>query len=440
MTRLAILVAAMAIVAVACTPTESSKEGPTESTTTTTPTTTTTTAQTDTNGELLPPDREDPSVVAREALKPVAAFDEMFDPPQTTEDLLVAIENWLPTDLVVGDAQDVFEDTNGNTVAVVSVIPQLTWRGDPGFVPSLIEALTGSDPASPEEGIFTAETDGGAVMELWSTGDGFVVASSHDSGTAVDYLSGLNHVTDPNGAWASGDCLFIDEDEDLPYAPFPRDVVVPCSGAHNAEVLVGLTTGTDLTTFDDAAIEQQRNYDCDLAYNDVFGDQRTHAPGLVTYMPDEDEWDRGDRYLACVVIIDRNDGKQLFTGAMADLDDLVFEPPVEACLLDSLPADTVDCATAHIYQYVGDATIDAEGWPDPDDAVFDDACASLIEVLNEGPAELAVFAVGLGPYAFDTGDRTVRCMAYATVEGFIVDVLGGFDGPWRIVGQGGIPA
>jgi hypothetical protein len=370
----------------------------------------------------------------------VATFSETFDPPQTTEDLLVAIEAWLPRDLVAGEAQTVYEDADGATVAVVSVIPQLTWRGDPGFVPSLIEALTGAEPDNPQDGIFTANTVGGAVMELWSTGDGFVVAASHDPETAINYLLGLAQIAEPNESWASGDCLFINEEEDMPYAPFPPDVVVPCSGAHNAEVLFGSTTGAELESFDEEAIEYQRNLDCDHSYNEVFGDQRTHAPGLVTYMPDQDEWDRGDRYIACVVIIDRNDGRQLLTGNMADLDDLVFEPAFGSCFLDRLPADTVDCAVAHIYQYVGDATIEADVWPGGDDTVFDDACAPLLDDLNSDPADLNVFAIGLGPYAFETGDRTVRCMAFATFEDFIVDVLGSFDGPWRIVGQGGIAA
>ena len=378
--------------------------------------------------------------VAEDALQPVPAFIETLDPPQTTEDLLVAIESWLPGDVVAGEAQTVYERSDGVTVAVVSVIPQLTWRGDPGFVPSLIQALTGVDPDSPTDGIFTADTNGGATMELWSTGDGFVVAASHDDSAAVDYLSGLAQVTERNQAWTSGACLFIEEEEDLPYAPFPPDVVVPCDGAHNAEVLFGSTTGANVETFDEQAIEDQRNYDCDRSYNGAFGDQRTHAPGLVTYMPDEDEWDRGDRYIACVVIIDRNKGRQLIAGDMADREDLVFEPAIGSCLLDRLPADTVDCSTAHIHQYIGDASIDVDTWPDADDSVFDDACAPLLDDLQSGPADLNVFAIGLGPYAFENGDRIVRCMAFATFEDFIVDVLGSFEGSWRVVGQGGIPA
>ncbi|MEN8237941.1 MAG: hypothetical protein ABFR53_01940, partial [Actinomycetota bacterium] len=297
--RLAVVALGCALAAAACTPQISGKDSPTDATLSTT----TTTPATDGEGNFLPPQREDPADVAIDVLSPIEGFEEVEDPPATANDLLFFIDQWLPPDLVAGESEVIYSDAGGNHVAVVSVIPNLTWRGDPGFIPDLIHALTGAEPESPATGIFTADSPGGAVLHLWSNGDGFVVASSLDEDAAVTYLSGLEADRQPNPAWASGDCLFLDETEDLPYAPFPRDVVVPCSGVHNAEVLIGFTQGTDSETFDGEAIERQRNFDCDEAYNMAFGDQLTHAPGLITYMPDEDEWDRGDRYLACVVII-----------------------------------------------------------------------------------------------------------------------------------------
>jgi hypothetical protein len=439
--RLSAVVLAAALLIAACTPLTSGNDTTPTTTTTTTitePTTTTVPAR-DANGKLVPPQREDRSAVAADVLTPVDGFSEVAAPPDTANDLLIAIDAWLPPDLVAGDAQIVYSDTAGTYVAVVSVIPDLTWRGDPGFVPDLIEAVTGAEPGSPSTGVFTAQAPGGAVLHLWSSGDGFVIASSLDSDTAITYLSGLEHDRQPNPAWSSGDCLFLDETENLPYAPFPRDVVVPCSGAHNAEVLIGFTQGTDDEVFDGDAVEYQRNYECDRAYDEAFGDQLTHAPGLVTYMPDDDEWDRGDRYLACVVIIDRNVGRQVFSGPMAGLDDLDSNPDVGACLLESLPADTVECSSPHVHQFVGVATVDSDTWPDGDSTLFDDACAPLVDTLESGPGTLAVFPIGLGPYAFENGDRTVRCMAFATVDGFLVDVLGSFNGAWRVLGTDGVP-
>jgi hypothetical protein len=436
--RLIVLTLAGALVVAACTPQTSSKDTQVEDSQSTT--TTASEPATDEEGNLLPPQREDPSDVAIDVLVPVEGFEETTSPPETVNDLLISIDDWLPQDLVAGDASAVYRGPDGSHVAVVSVIPELTWRGDPGFVPDLIEALTDGDPESPAPGVFKAEAPSGAVMHLWSSGDGFVVASSFDDEAAITYLTALEEQRSPNAAWATGDCLFLEETETLPYAPFPDDVVVSCNGAHNAEVLIGFTQGTDDEDFDAKAIESQRNFDCDEAYNTAFGDQLSHAPGLVTYMPDEDEWDRGDRYLACVVVIERNDGRQLFSGAMADLDDLDFNPETGACLLDGLPADTVDCSLPHAYQYLGDTTIDATTWPAADSAVFEEACLPLLDTLAAGPGTLDVFPIGLGPFAFENGDRTVRCMAFATVDGFLVDVLGGFDSAWRVLSTDGVAA
>jgi hypothetical protein len=436
--RLIVVILGASLAIAACTPLTSGKDTTTTTATTTEPTATTV-PTTDANGKLVPPQREDRSSVAADVLTPVDGFTEAATPPDTANDLLTAIDAWLPPDLVAGDAEIVYSDAAGAYVAVVSVVPNLAWRGDPGFVPDLIEAVTGAEPGRPLSGVFTAQAPGGAVLQFWSSGDGFVVASSLDPDAAITYLSGLDDDSRPNPAWSTGNCLFLDETENLPYAPFPREVVVPCSGAHNAEVLIGLTQGTDDEAFDADAIEYRRNYECDRAYNEAFGDQLTHAPGLVTYMPDEDEWDRGDRYLACVAIIDRNEGRQVFTGPMAGLDNLDFNPEVGSCLLDSLPADTVECSSPHVYQFVGVATVDSNTWPDGDDTAFDDACMPLIDTLASGPGTLEIFPIGLGPYAFENGDRTVRCMAFATVDGFLVDVLGSFNAAWRILGTDGVP-
>ena len=439
LSRTALLGVVLAIVAAACTPATTNEGGSTTlGDPATTTTTTTTQPATDADGDVLHPERGDPSIVARDVLVRLEGFEVVDAAPPTADDLLITMADWLPPDLVAGDAEVVYSNSDGDLVAVMSVIPQLTWRGDPGFVPDLIDALTGVEPAGAPDGIYSTSTLNGATLDLWSTGDGFVIASSLEEDAAAAYLSALDESTDPNAAWQTGTCLFLEHDEGLPYAPFPKDVVVPCSGAHNAEVLFGSTIGTDLATFDDDAIEYQRNYDCDRAYNEAFGAQRTNAPSLITYMPDADEWARGDRYLACVVIIDRNEGRQTFSGAMADLDDLVFTPEIGSCLLDNLPADTVECSLPHVYQFVGETTIDADAWPSRDDTVFDEACAPFLDGLEAGPGTLKVLAIGLGPYAFENGDRTVRCMAFATDDGFLVDVLGSFKGPWRLLGTDGV--
>lgn len=441
--RLIIAAVVFSIVAAACTP--ASKVGDTpsgtpETTSSSTSSTSSTTPRTDDDGNLLPPSRGDAAEVAAGVLVSIDGFEAIDDPPQHANDLVFAMETWMPEEFVAGTAGAVYDYDSGAPVAVVSIIPSLSFRGDPDLVPSLIQALTGSQAASPVEGIYTAFTSSGLEMQMWSTGDGFVAAAAPDDASAIAYLVALQDRYEPNDVWPAGSCLYLEDGEDLPYAPFPSDIVVSCDGAHNFEVLLAQKIGTDLERYDEDAITLQRNYECDRVYTERFGSQRTQAPGLVTYMPDEAEWDRGDRYLACVVSIERNDGHQLVAGPMSDLGDLTWEPEVGDCLLAGLPADTVSCKVAHAYQYLGDVDVAVEAWPEPGDNAFSDACLPLLDGLSSGPAELEVFPVGLGAYAFEQGDRTVQCMAFASVDGFLVDATGSFDGRWSILSGGGIPA
>ncbi|MCL1599484.1 MAG: septum formation family protein [Actinomycetia bacterium] len=442
--RFAVAAVVFSLLAAACTPANKAGDDPPstdETTTSSTASTSSTVPPIDDEGNLVPPQRGDASVVAGAVLVPIAGFDPIDEPPQHATDLVFAMETWVPDEFVLGTASVVYDNEAGAPVAAVSVIPSLSLRGDPDLVPSLIRALTGMAPQEPFDGdIYTAFALTGIEMKLWSTGDGFVIASSPDDAASLTYLGALKEMDGPNDVWAGGTCLYLEEDEDLPYAPFPPDVVVPCDGAHNAEVLIGDKVGTDLAAYDDDAITYERDYVCDEAYTGVFGSQRTNAPSLITYMPDEAEWNRGDRYLACVVLIERNDGRELFTGAMADLADLAWQPEVSSCILGGLPADTVDCGTTHAYQYLGDVEIVADTWPDPGDDTFDQACRPLLDGLSPGPAELEVFPAGLGAYAFEQGDRTVQCMAYAVADGFLVETVGSFDDHWFIIGTGGIPA
>jgi hypothetical protein len=78
-------------------------------------------------------------------------------------------------------------------------------------------------------------------------------------------------------------------------------------------------------------------------------------------------------------------------------------------------------------------------WP-ADTSRFSAACDELIDSVQDGPARVEAFAMGLYPYAFERGDRTVRCMAFATDGEFLLDVIGGFEGSWTVLDGSGIPA
>jgi len=442
-----ILALAIGVVAAACTPTDSGPDtttAPATVITTTTPpaapgqTTTTTTA--DEPVELEAPQRGDPDDVASDAFWDAGDFRVADEPSLFDQDALTAIELWLPEDLVDGLVWEVFSAGSNPNVLAVSVIPTLTWRGDPNFVQALIATLSDADVHEVSEGVFEAETAVGLVLYAWSTGDGFVISTSLSTDDAVDYLESLAAETDPQAVWNSQTCLYVDPGiETLPYAPFPPDIVVPCSGPHNAEVLVSEQIGTDLETFDADAIEYDRNYRCDKAYTETFGPQKSHTPTLITYMPDSDEWGRGDRYLACVVQLETVEGPVLVAGPISDRTDLDWDPAPEACLDRSFAPETVECGSPHGYQYLGDATVTFDEWPDDGAFAFTDACDDLVDgFVRGGPVEVDVFATGLFPYAFEQGDRSVQCMAFAIDEELLVNVVGSFGDVWRVIGSGGI--
>jgi hypothetical protein len=435
------IILAFGLIATACVPgagntPETTNAQPAVTTTASSPTTTV--AQ----GDLEAPERGDPDDVASDAFWDAGRFTLAGEPDLFDEDALTSIERWLPEDLVDGLVWEVFTDGSAANVLAVSVIPTLTWRGDPNFVPSLISTLDDEDADEVQDGIYETETAGGLVLFAWSTGDGFVLATSSEPDLAVDYLAALGGESEPQRVWESATCLYTDpESETLPYAPFPADIVVPCSGSHNAEVLVAHQVGTDLTEFDGDVIAYDRNYECDKAYTEVFGPQKSHTPTLITYMPDEDEWDRGDRYLACVVQLDSLDGIVLTAGPMSERDDLGWALDPEDCLDESFAPETVECARPHGYQYLGDATVALEDWPGAESAVFNDACIPLLDAfVTQGSADVDVFATGLYPYAFELGDRTVQCMAFAIEDNLLAEVAGSFGGVWRVIGFGGVAA
>lgn len=440
--NLPLLLLTIGLVAASCVP--SPKVGSTatdslESTTTTgaiDEDTTTTIA----GADLAPPERADADDVAAAAFWDAGNFSLALKPTTFEQDALTAIQQWLPPDLVDGLSWEVFTDGTDTSVLAVSVIPTLTWRGDPNFVPALIATLSDTEAQEIEDGIFAIDFVDGLNAAAWSTGDGFVVSTSATDDVAVTYLEALRAETSPPEVWGPGVCLYMDpETETLPYAPFPPDIVVPCSGPHNAEVLISEQVGTDLVEYDGPAIGYERNYQCDKAYTEIFGSQKEHTPSLITYMPDQDEWDRGDRYLACVVQLDSLDGPELIAGPMADRADLDWNPEVETCLDRSFAPVAVDCGRPHGYQYLGDATVAFDEWPQGSSDEFDDVCVDLLaEFVREGPAVVDVFATGLHPYASELGDRTVQCMAFAIEDEVLAEVAGSFSDVWRVIGSDGV--
>jgi hypothetical protein len=435
-TRFGVVVVAAAILLTACT------SGTTNTTSTADPTTTTTTPleRRPPGSPLVAPETVDPDETAQDALGTAGPFTATTEPTLFEQDAVQAIQFWLPTDIVAGTSVGFVEGPDEDLVVTVSVIPAMSFRGDPGLVPTLASLGTDGPAIGVAPGVYETETDGGLHIFLWSTGDGFLVASSLSDDAATAYLSARESERIPLTAWDAGTCLYFDPDHGLPWAPFVHDAVVSCNGAHNAEVLLANQQAVAGDAYDGDAISYQRGYECDQAYEDTIGPQRDHAPSMITYMPDEDEWDRGDRYLACVVEVNTNDGPQLTVGHIADAQDIDWSPKQGDCFLPAAAPDPVPCSQAHASEFIGEVTIELEEWPDDPADVFAEICSPLVEALPEGPATIDVFAAGMYPFAFENGERRIRCFAFAVVDGLFVEVVGSFTGVWRPLGGDAIPA
>ncbi len=70
----------------------------------------------------------------------------------------------------------------------------------------------------------------------------------------------------------------------------------------------------------------------------------------------------------------------------------------------------------------------------PTDArsAFTEACEPLLEGLHPGPARIDLLPLDLHPFAFERGERRIRCFAQATTPAGIAEVTGSFTGPWNL--------
>ncbi|MGI9529028.1 MAG: septum formation family protein [Acidimicrobiia bacterium] len=420
----------LALVATACTGDGNAEETPA-------PETPSTVAEDSPGTTAQPIDPSEPvttAMVASRAITKPDGYASIVDVDASAAELVNVGLAWLPDAIVSEVAHDVVSSPSGDVVSIVSVIPSAEWRGAPDLPEMLVELLSGSEAGADENRIVATESAEGQPMFLWSTGDGFLIAMSDNADAATWYLELREAARTPNPVWTAGSCLMVPGGE-FPYAPFPMDYVVPCTALHNAEVIAAEFSATTAEEFDAGAIEADRTFACDQAYSTTFGPEIDHRPGLVTYMPDEAEWNRGDRYRACVVSISSDGTAEEYEGAMADRDDLAWNLAPGDCLPAAIKAAPLPCASVHVHEFMGLAEVPFDAWPAGGDASFDAACEGYLEDVTEGPVDVGIWAYGLGPYEFEQGARNVRCLVFAIGDAAPTLITGSFTGQWRVFGD-----
>lgn len=413
------------------------------STSVTTSSTTTVSITPTTEAPPTKPTTGDIDEVALAAIIDVPGYSPVFEPNEEDIELADSISAWFPSEITAGIAVALRVDASGNRIAVFSAIPLSGIRGYP-WIADLYGVWVDENLAIPESAtdIVEVHPPTGGTFYFWGEGDGVMITTSNSSQAAAAYLEARALIDMPNQVWNSGDCIFLPQDQsdyygNAPWAPIALDIVVPCSGPHNGEILFSAQVGTSLEEFDADQIAYERAYVCDKAYADTFDrPQGEYLPALITYMPDMDEWERGDRYLACLVVLPTANGSErLVAGPFAAQPDLNVVLTSGDCT-SSHAKLAISCNARHHFQYLGSVEYEGSSFPDISGSAFDDACASLPIELTDGDdpeAEALIVGLNMGPYQFELGYRTVNCYGVAIVDGEQVEVTGSFLDRWSVV-------
>ncbi|MDH3307040.1 MAG: septum formation family protein [Acidimicrobiia bacterium] len=248
--------------------------------------------------------------------------------------------------------------------------------------------------------------------------------------------------------WSAGDCIDAVESGAIPFAPFGSTQTVHCKAEHSHEVIasVPLPEGPDAPFPDDLSARVSRT--CGEAFVERYGRLAPDSTlGLIRYLPDANEWEEGDRYIACVVYLPEAGGAagRLYDRLVGGPDAFAFEPQVGDCLATF--TEVGPCDRRHAFEVVGLARFDeAPDAPYPGveavEEYFDDACATILDDYGVGDGEGVVESSAfLEVFEWEQGSRTAPCRAYVLIdidgaEGrFQADVRGSIRSGWTVVGE-----
>ncbi|MDF1595031.1 MAG: septum formation family protein [Acidimicrobiia bacterium] len=448
MQRLWTLAAVLMLAASACT-------GPTTSppSTAQTPDVTSTTTTTTAPGPESPdPSLPDPVDVAEQGWGTTAGF--------TRSDLdesdLASVDSRLRSvmgSVIEGLSYAGLEpDEGGDLVIGLSMSPAVFLQGDPFLAPGLAGSLAG--PFADVEDITVEGTAAYRVFladswwYFWASNTHLYAMIGAEPETERALAATIAGADEPY-RWQTGDCLWFGTGEDtvMPFAPYGRNHVIPCTGPHTHEVIYASTT--DYGPEDDypgEAFSTEVERSCGLAFRNYVGvDWSDSKATAVRYLPDLTEWDEGDRYIACVAeLTDPTGGATRLTGTLEGLGEAsLIERSAGDCHIASLNADPVDCRLTHTAQFIGyleDATPPDTPYPGISNLFESEqpACDGLLEEfstrLEKDGARISAHIVPPSVVEWEDDLRRYRCYAFAVdAEGRRLEISGSFDGEWTIV-------
>ncbi len=399
----------------------------------------------------------DADAAASGSLPPEVAgyvYDELD--PGNIEQLLNRLGLLLDDPLLGLAGAHLIAEDDGPPVDVLTFYPAGFSRGDPSLLETVAAVVTGEFEAPVGEPVevgglpgLTFEDDETGTWVVAITNTRLLVAVG-EGDVPAEVLAGVVAWNSGEYRWEAGDCHDFDEGErfDPPFSPFGTETLVPCYRPHSAEVITAVTVdeGPDAAFPDD--LDARSELLCGQAFLDHVGtpaaDSRLTS---ISYLPDEAEWEEGDRYLACIVAaVDDTGAVAASPGSLAGRGEefvVIREPGT--CFDGSLAALPTDCAGPHVAETIGSIAFDeAADAPYPGDDEFltraTTMCQELLEEyadqLTRGGAELEADVVGGGRFEWERGERTFDCVATArNANGDAARVTGGFDGPWQPLGS-----
>lgn|GEM_PF-3002485 len=337
-------------------------------------------------------------------------------------------------------------------VLVASIYPYSELRGDPTLPRAMADLIAGEDTAPvPVEG------DGFDLVEieledawwyLWANHT-HILLTGGPRDLARSRMAALAAFNADEYLWTAGDCIAIATADGLglPYSPYGEEVVVPCDQPHQWEVLAadgaafGDNPGASMPEPDE--VYAGTSEACETGFAELVGGTPFDSSlELVHYMPDALEWERGDRYTACVATVTREAEPTLvdrsFRGegvAMA------VERVAGDCHAWTVREDRVDCEHPHDFEYLGEVTSNAGTWPGRNLRHPLSACEPLLEAAASAEevdgATLGTYATVTGPVAWSNGDRRIACFAVAEQSGSPVRIAGSIGDAWEPAGAPG---
>lgn len=232
--------------------------------------------------------------------------------------------------------------------------------------------------------------------------------------------------------WEVDTCLDLgtNADRKLPYAPYGNEFVIGCGGPHTHEFFFVTTVSEGA----DAPFPEDLNGRlwpaCYAAFAERMGFPSSQSTlDLTLYLPDDEEWDAGERYHGCVL---HQPGTQVpfrpIVGSVFDHpDDYRWEVAVGSCFAEIdlsllLLAEAVPCEEIHTVEMIGEVELAPQGtaYPGLDEviALGEEACQGVLdEYATQDVEELSLVAFAHPPAVeegeWDVGGRSVKCFVLA---------------------------